>query len=141
MRPKKVILCVDDDEQALSILNFMLSTNGYCVVTANSGAAAIEVFCEVTVDLVLSAFALHGMNGDQLVMELKRIASHVPMILLGDPKKMGDLHFADALLSKKSTHPVELLERIKVMSARKRGPRKGVQRVSQSSSAIAAGGF
>jgi hypothetical protein len=52
------------------------------------------------------------------------------MILLGDPQKMGDqLHAADALLHKKTCAPQELLERIKVMSARKRGPRKGSTRL------------
>jgi hypothetical protein len=43
---------------------------------------------------------------------------------------MGDhMHGADALLAKKNCSPQELLERIKVMSARKRGPRKGTTRV------------
>jgi hypothetical protein len=52
------------------------------------------------------------------------------MILLGDPQKMaGDIHAADAVLAKKNCSPLELLERIKVMSARKRGPRKGAQRI------------
>jgi DNA-binding response OmpR family regulator len=70
------------------------------------------------------------MNGDQLVKRLKQIAAHIPMILLGDPHKMGDsLHGADALLAKKNCSPQELLERIKVMSARKRGPRKGSTRL------------
>jgi DNA-binding response OmpR family regulator len=72
------------------------------------------------------------MNGDQLVSRLKQIGTHVPMILMGDPQKMaGLMHGADALLAKKTCSPQELLERIKVMSARKRGPRKGVQRVAQ----------
>jgi len=53
------------------------------------------------------------------------------MILLGDPQKMGDqLHGADALLPKKTCSAQELLERIKVMSARKRGPRKGSTRMA-----------
>jgi hypothetical protein len=38
------------------------------------------------------------------------------------------MHMADALMAKKNCSPHELLERIKVMSARKRGPRKGAQR-------------
>jgi len=41
----------------------------------------------------------------------------------------GEMHAADALLSKKNCSSQELLDRIKVMSARKRGPRKGSQRV------------
>ena len=32
MRPKKTILCVDDNEQALSVRKFMLETRGYRVL-------------------------------------------------------------------------------------------------------------
>ena len=131
MRPKKVILCVDDNEQELSVLKFMLSTNGYRVVSATSGQEAVGIFAENPVDLVLTDFAMPQMNGSQLVNRLKQIASHVPMILLGDPQRMGgEMHGADALLAKKNCSPQELLERIKVMSARKRGPRKGSVRMA-----------
>jgi CheY-like chemotaxis protein len=130
MRPKKVILCVDDNEQELSVTSFMLSTNGYRVISATNGQDAIGIFSEMPVDLVLADYTMPQMNGDQLVDRLKHIASHVPMILLGDPQKMaGDIHAADAVLAKKNCSPLELLERIKVMSARKRGPRKGAQRI------------
>ena len=131
MRPKKVILCVDDNEQELSVMSFMLATNGYRVVTATSGQAAISLFSEMQVDLVLADFAMPLMNGHQLVNRLKQIAGHVPMILLGDAHAMSsEIHAADALLTKKNCSPQELLERIKVMSARKRGPRKGSVRVT-----------
>lgn len=131
MRPKKIILCVDDNEQELSVLKFMLSTNGYRVFSATSGQEAIGIFAETAVDLVLADFGLPQMNGSQLVERLKQIASHVPMILLGDPQKMsGEMHVADALLAKKNCSPQDLLERIKIMSARKRGPRKGSLRVA-----------
>ncbi|MGB7548401.1 MAG: response regulator [Terracidiphilus sp.] len=131
MRPKKVILCVDDNEQELSVLKFMLATNGYRVLSASNGQEAVGIFAENLVDLVLSDFSMPQMNGDQLVSRLKQIAGHVPMILLGDPQKMsGQMHRADALLTKKTCTPQEILERIKVMSARKRGPRKGMQRMA-----------
>jgi CheY-like chemotaxis protein len=131
MRPKKVILCVDDNEQELSVLKFMLATNGYRVVSASSGQEAIDVFAASQVDLVLADYAMPQMNGNQLVDRLKQIAPHVPMILLGDPLRMGgEMHGADALLTKKNCSAHELLERIKVMSARKRGPRKGSVRTA-----------
>lgn len=131
MRPKKIILCVDDNEQELSVLKFMLSTNGYRVLSASNAREAIDIFADTPVDLVLSDYAMPQMNGDQLVGRLKQMASHIPMILMGDPQKMGDyMHGADALLAKKNCPPQELLERIKVMSARKRGPRKGSTRVA-----------
>lgn len=129
MRPKKVILCVDDNEQDLSVLKFLLSTHGYRVLAATSGPQAVELFAETAVDLVLADCEMPQMNGRQLVERLKSMAGHVPMILLGNPQRMAtELHAADLLLGKKSCSPVELLERVKLMSARKRGPRKGSQR-------------
>lgn len=129
MRPKKIILCVNDNEQELSVLSFMLNTNGYRVVPAKNGQEAIEIFSGMQVDLVLADYAMPQMNGSQLVTRLKQTAGHVPMILLGDPQTMaGQIHMADALLAKKQCSPQELLERIKIMSARKRGPRKGTVR-------------
>jgi len=130
MRPKKIILCVDDNEQDLSVLKFMLATNGYRVLSATNGQEAIGIFAETPVDLVLADFTMPQMNGSQLVDRLKQIAAHIPMILMGDPQRMsGEMHGADALLAKKNCTSQELLERIKVMSARKRGPRKGSQRL------------
>ena len=129
MRPKKIILCVNDNDQELSVLSFMLNTNGYRVVPATNGQEAIELFSGMQVDLVLADYAMPQMNGAQMVSRMKQIASHVPMILLGDPQSMGgQIHLADALLAKKQCSPQELLERVKIMSARKRGPRKGTLR-------------
>ncbi len=129
MRPKKIILCVNDNEQELSIMSFMLNTNGYRVVPATNGQEAIELFAGMQVDLVLADYTMPQMNGNQLVNRLKQIASHVPMILLGDTQAMGgQMHMADALIAKKQCTTQELLERVKIMSARKRGPRKGTIR-------------
>ncbi|MFP5207227.1 MAG: response regulator transcription factor [Acidobacteriota bacterium] len=131
MRPKKVILCVNPNEQELSVLAFMLTTNGYRVLAASSAQEALAMFTGEQVDLVLADNAMPQMNGRQLVERLKRVAGHVPMILLGDPQAMGgEIHVADALLAKKNCPAQELLERVKVMSARKRGPRKGAQRMA-----------
>lgn len=139
MRPKKIILCVDDNEQELSVRKFMLSTNGYRVLSAANGEEAIERFNEAQVDLVLTDFAMPRMNGIELIAKLKQIAAHVPMILLSDAQQVGnDPHRADAVIAKKSCTPLELLERIKIMSARKRGPRKGTQRVPMVANELAA---
>jgi two-component system, OmpR family, response regulator CpxR len=131
MRPKKIILCVDDNEQELSVRKFMLSTNGYRVLAATSGEEAIERFNEAQVDLVLADYAMPRMNGAELIAKLKQLASHVPMVLLADAQQLSsEPHRADAVLGKKNCSPVELLERIKIMSARKRGPRKGTLRAT-----------
>lgn len=120
-------------------MSFMLSTNGYRIVPATSGQDAIELFSGMQVDLVLADYGMPQMNGSHLVSRLKQIAAHVPMILLGDPQTMGgQMHMADALLAKKQCSPQELLERIKIMSARKRGPRKGTVRQAPAAELAAA---
>ena len=127
MRPKKIVLCVDDDEQALAVLKFTLGCHKYRVLTATNGPDVIATFVGIQVDLVLTDHLMPGMCGDELILKLKTIKSHVPMILLGDPAKIGMAHAADSVLEKKIPM-AELLERIKVMCARKRGPRRGTPR-------------
>jgi CheY-like chemotaxis protein len=131
MRPKKIILCVDHNENELSVLKFMLGIHGYRVVSATSGQEAIGIFAETQVDLVLADTNMPLMSGSQLVTRLKQMSGHVPMILLGDPQKMtGEVHHADLLLAKRNCPPTELLDRVKTMCSRKRGPRKGVPRLA-----------
>jgi len=130
MRPKKVILCVDDNEQELSVLKFMLTTNAYRVHSALNGQEAIAIIASgQQIDLALIDAQMPQMSGAQLVERLKRMAPQVPMVLLGDvPTAGGEIHLADATLTRKNCSTMELLELIKKMSARKRGPRKGAQR-------------
>lgn len=131
MRPKKVILCVNDNEQELSVMSFLLSTHGYRVLSACNPKEAVAYFESHMVDLVLAEAVIAQTSGDHLVSLLKKRAQHVPMVLLGDPQKLnGQPHAADAFLAKKGCSSQDLLERVKVMSARKRGPRKGMHRVA-----------
>ena len=46
-------LCVDDNEQSLSIRKVLLETRGYRVVTCTTGEEAIERFRKGGIDLVL----------------------------------------------------------------------------------------
>ncbi|MGA2570789.1 MAG: response regulator [Terracidiphilus sp.] len=133
MRPKKIILCVNDNVQELSVLRFMLATNGYRVLAASNSQEATAVLATAPqIDLVLADTTVSQINGVQLAERLKRAKPSVPMILFGDAQAVsGEMHVADAVLARKSCSTQELLERIKVMSARKRGPRKGAQRIPQ----------
>jgi two-component system, OmpR family, response regulator CpxR len=130
MRPKKTILCVDDNEQTLSVRKFLLETRGYRVYTAINGHDAIALFSSTQIDLVLTDLGLPQMDGNALIGHLKEISPDVPMILTSETVRAGErAHSADAFLAKGCFSPAELIERIRVMSARKRGPRKAVQSV------------
>ena len=43
MKPKRTILCVDDDERSLSIRKVILKTRGYRVLTCSDPERAIEL--------------------------------------------------------------------------------------------------
>ncbi|HEX5235059.1 MAG TPA: response regulator [Silvibacterium sp.] len=127
MRPKKTILCVDDNEQGLAVRKFLLETRGYRVVSVTSAHDAIEVLRGGGIDLVLGDLIMPQMDGNEMVQRMKEIAPEVPMMLLsGTVKQFDRASHADAFLPKGACSPVELLERIRVMIARKRGPRKVV---------------
>ena len=125
MRPKKVILCVDDNDQVLSVRKFVLETRGYRVLTANNAEQAIELYDQGKVDLVITDLVMPNCNGNDLILRLKEIAPWVPAVLVsGTTRQLDPTSRADAFLPKGASSPQELLERVRVLLVRKRGPKK-----------------
>ena len=130
MRPKKTILCVDDNEQSLSIRKVMLETRGYRVLTAVTAAEALQLFKKDAVDLVLSDLVMPDFAGRQLIKEIKTLSPQTPAILFSGKITVftHDEMPADVFLPKGMYAPVELLERIRLMLVRKRGPKRATVR-------------
>ncbi len=125
MRPRKVILLVDGNEQALSVRKFMLETRGYRVVEALSAQDALERFTQGGVDLVLSDLLLPGMDGNEMVRRMKAEAPEVPALLVSTTvKDFARAEAADAFLPKGAVSPGEMVERIRTLLVRKRGPKR-----------------
>ena len=126
MRPKKTILCVDDNEQALSIRKIMLETRGYRVVACTNGQQALEAFRRGGIDLVLSDLLMPVLDGAALVEKVKALSPETPAILFsGSVKGYERDTVADVFLPKGMYAPIELLERIRVLLIKKRGPKRG----------------
>jgi len=123
MKPKRTILCVDDNEQSLSIRKVMLETRGYRVLACTGGQQALEHFRKGGIDLVLLDLTMPGLDGGKLIEEIKGISPHTPAILLSGKATLYDTK-ADVFLPKGMYAPVELLERIRVLLVRKRGPKR-----------------
>jgi two-component system response regulator CpxR len=130
MRPKKSILCVDDNEQVLSVRKFLLETRGYRVVAAESAQAALDLIMHTapgTFDLLLSDLIMPQMDGNELVRRAKQYHPGLPaMIVSGTVSAFDRASAADVFLPKGACSPVEVLERVRVLVARKRGPKKAV---------------
>lgn len=125
MRPKRTILCVDDNEQALSIRKLMLETRGYRVLACSNGVQALEAFARGGVDLVLSDLLMPGLDGAGLVGRIKDVSPDTPVILFSGKVKAYEKDTrADVFLPKGMYAPVELLERIRLLLIKKRGPKR-----------------
>ncbi len=127
MKAKKTILCIDDNEQSLSIRKVLLETRGYRVVTSNNGADALEIFKQGGVDLVLTDLVMPGLDGTAVIDHVKALSPQTPAILISGTIKVYERDTrADVFLPKGTYAPVELLERIRLLLVRKRGPKRAV---------------
>ena len=87
MRPKKTILCVDDNEQILSVRTFLLQTRGYRVIAVPTPREALETIADATpgtYDLLLCDLLMPGMDGWAVLSTLKADPDlrKVPVVLM-----------------------------------------------------------
>jgi CheY-like chemotaxis protein len=128
MRPKKTILCVDDNEQVLSVRTFLLETRGYRVIAVHNAQEALEVVersLPGSLDLLLADLIMPQMDGNELVRRAKQLHPGLPaMIVSGTVNAFDRALHADVFLPKGGCSAAEMIERIRVLVARKRGPKK-----------------
>lgn len=103
----------------------MLETRGYRVIACSNGQQALEAFRRGGVDLVLSDLLMPVLDGAALVEKVKEISPETPAILFSGKIKVYEKNLnADVFLPKGMYAPIELLERIRVLLIKKRGPKR-----------------
>jgi len=123
MRPKKVIVLIDPNEERRSTTRFVLVTHAYAVFDAAEPGGPEK--CLAAIDLIL----VYDPPDPAWCQTLKANWSHVPLVVITrEPAAQFYGTGADAALGG-SIPSSELLQRIKIMAARKRGPRKGAARM------------
>jgi len=115
-RPK--ILAVDDTPVNLKVLDAMLTPRGYDVVTAGSGAEALEKVKTERPDLVLSDIVMPGMNGYELCKRLREdeATRFLPIVMITastDQERAQALEAGADDFMTKPPNQVELLTRVK----------------------------
>lgn len=102
----------------------MLETRGYRVVACPSGDEAWKRFNQGGIDLVVSDLLMPGLDGIGLIEKIKDASPHTPAILISGKVRMSDRPSRADVFYPKGTHvPSELLERIRLLLIRKRGPK------------------
>jgi two-component system response regulator CpxR len=125
MKPKRTILCVDDNEHSLSQRKIVLETRGYRVASFSRGDEALERFRQGGVDLVIADMGMPGVDGPQLITKIKELSPQTPAILISSKIRIYDHDSrADVFLTKGMYAPADLLERVRLLLMRKRGPKR-----------------
>lgn len=105
----------------------MLETRGYRVVVTTSGKEAIDIFGKGGIDLVLSDLVMPEFDGKRVVEGVKALSPSTPTILFSGKITGYDSEMpSDVFLPKGMYAPAELLERIRLLLVRKRGPRRAI---------------
>lgn len=116
------ILVVDDNPEIIEVLEILLRSDGYSILTASSGEMALELFSGA-VDLVILDVMMDGISGYKTCEKLRE-KSNVPILFLTakateQDKSLGLLIGGDDYLAKPFSHS-ELSARVKALLRRYR---------------------
>jgi CheY-like chemotaxis protein len=90
LRPKRTILCIDDDEAALNSRRRMLESAGYRVLYARSGKQGLELLHSERVHTVLLDYWMPEQKGLEVARAIRRLKPQLPIIVLSGYASLGD---------------------------------------------------
>jgi len=77
----KKVLLVDDEESIQMLYREEFEDDGYEVISALDGESGLQKFKEDTPDIVILDIQMPGMNGVEVLRQMKMIDPSVPVIL------------------------------------------------------------
>ena len=113
MRQCPLILVADDEEPLLRLLKISLGLEGYEVVTANNGVAALEVFEGNDPDMAILDIGMPRLDGFG-VLKAIREQSSIPIIMLTAMDEPA--HVERALAGGASDFMTKPFDRVELMS-------------------------
>lgn len=80
--PRPTILLVDDEPEVLRLFKRILSAESALILAAQSGAEALEIARQTSLDLVILDIKLPDVSGTEVLRRLRRIDAGVPVIIV-----------------------------------------------------------
>ena len=119
------VLIVDDDESVLTMLYKVIRSAGMDANTVSGGEQALELVRKRPFDLILLDVNLRGMDGFQVIQELRGRGLKTPIIIVSGRKEDYDTLYgldigADDYITK-PFNPVVLAAKVKALIRRSRG--------------------
>ena len=85
------VLLIDDDASLLSAVRRLLVRTGYQVTAAPNGAEGLRLWREQGAGLVLTDLQMPGMNGLEVILQLRAYAPGLPVIAMSGGERSRDL--------------------------------------------------
>jgi len=84
IQKQKTILVVDDDPATLGLVSEVLAKGNYNILTADSGASALQQSKEYNsdIDLLLSDFQMPGMSGIELATKIAQERPKIQVLMM-----------------------------------------------------------
>jgi diguanylate cyclase (GGDEF)-like protein len=82
MKNDTSILLVDDNRDIRESISDILSEQGYAVTKCDNGSSALELFREDPFPLVVSDIVMDGLNGIELLQQIKQLRPETEVILI-----------------------------------------------------------
>ena len=76
------ILIVDDNPSILKYIEDILESSGHTIVKCADGMSAIDAVHSDSFDLVVSDLAMPGMDGFELVSEIRVLYPDIPIVII-----------------------------------------------------------
>lgn len=113
-RGQATILCIDDDQTALTLRKTVLERAGYRVLTANTGCCALETAKAKRVDLALVDLDMPDMSGYSVAALLRctRPGARIVIFSGHDCREVRDLRDELDGCIDKDTPPLRFLEQV-----------------------------
>jgi response regulator RpfG family c-di-GMP phosphodiesterase len=130
MRPRKKVILVDSDEQRLSERTFLLRNKGYNVYPCELASSAIELlggFQQGELDLFIANESLTDSDGNELCKRSKDIHPLLPTLLMYNSINELKDCAANNFISNSSYSTSHFISMVKILIARKRGPRPKIK--------------
>lgn len=120
------VLLIDDDDTLSAFVTSQLRRQGFEVERAPSGESGLELFERSSADVVLLDIEMAGMNGFEVLAELRDMDSRVPILMLTTRTDAADV--SRALMAgaddyvRKPFEIVELTARLRALHRRRSEP-------------------
>ena len=97
----KHILVAEDEQSVREAISMLLSVDDHTVTEAENGAQALDLFSKGKFDLVMTDFEMPVMKGNELAVNIKRIAPTQPVVMVtAFPERINPSNPVDRIINK-----------------------------------------